>query len=119
MRAFRSSTAAAGVALLSAAILAATAVRAADLFIHQHNLHFSQGKVAVRVGDTLTFTNEDDVIHNIGVRGGDDVLRRRDDFERLGQVMMENRDCWSSVTSGRRSAQRAPPTPPPSLPTDD
>ena len=59
-------------ALLAAGLLGATGVRASELFIHQHNLHFSEAKAAVRVGDVLTFTNDDDVIHNIGVRGGAD-----------------------------------------------
>ena len=57
---------------LAAAGLGASAVRAGETLIHQHNLHFSEAKVAVRTGDVLTFANDDDVIHNIGVRGGPD-----------------------------------------------
>ncbi len=56
--------------LLGVGAIGVSAVWAADTVIHQQNLHFSQAQIAVRVGDTLTFTNEDTVIHNIGVRGG-------------------------------------------------
>jgi plastocyanin len=70
---------------LAAVLALATGVtagvcRAADVMITQHNLHFSQTAVEIRPGDTLKFTNDDDVIHNIGVRGGDD----EDDTDDLG-----------------------------------
>jgi plastocyanin len=73
------STLAGAAAVLVVAALGSSALGAADLYIHQHNLHFSESKVAVKVGDRLTFTNDDDVIHNIGVRGGAD-----DETEDLG-----------------------------------
>ncbi|SRR5258708_14580149 len=47
----------------------AAASWAAGVAIGQHNLKFSQAKVAVRRGDTVTFSNNDDVTHNISVRG--------------------------------------------------
>ena len=59
-------------ALLVAGILGTTGVKAAETLIHQHNLHFSEATTGIRAGDVLTFTNDDDVIHNIGVRGGAD-----------------------------------------------
>jgi len=40
--------------------------------IGQRNLKFSQSKIAIRRGDTVTFSNDDNVTHNISVRGGAD-----------------------------------------------
>ena len=61
-----------GAALLAGAALGVPAVKAAETVIHQHNLHFSVSEIAIHVGDVLTFANDDQVIHNIGVRGGDE-----------------------------------------------
>ena len=64
----------AAAALAAAALLGVGLGHAAQqIFIRQHNLRFSQNSIDVAVGDTLTFSNEDDVIHNIGVRGGGDT----------------------------------------------
>jgi plastocyanin len=46
---------------------------AASLVIRQHNLQFSQSTISLHPGDTLSFSNEDNVSHNISVRGGDDT----------------------------------------------
>lgn len=62
--------------LAAAAMLSAlgwSAACAANLYIHQHNLRFSEKEVSLRAGDLLIFTNDDDVIHNIGIRGADDT----------------------------------------------
>jgi cytochrome c peroxidase len=48
----------------------AAAALAADLVVGQHNLQFSQSKVSIHPGDTITFINQDDVTHNISVRSG-------------------------------------------------
>jgi cytochrome c peroxidase len=56
-------------------IAPAAASGAAALTISQYHLKFSQVKIAVHRGDTITFSNNDDVTHNISVRGaaGDDT----------------------------------------------
>jgi cytochrome c peroxidase len=48
----------------------AAAALAADLVVGQHNLQFSQSKISIHPGDTITFANQDDVTHNISVRSG-------------------------------------------------
>jgi cytochrome c peroxidase len=64
-----------GAAVALGVFAPAAASWAAVQVIGQHNLKFSQLKVAVRRGDTVTFSNNDDVTHNISVRGsaGDDT----------------------------------------------
>ena len=52
---------------------------AASFVISQHNLQFSQSTISIHQGDTLSFSNEDSVSHNISVRGGGD-----DDTDDLG-----------------------------------
>ncbi|HEY3889004.1 MAG TPA: plastocyanin/azurin family copper-binding protein [Caulobacteraceae bacterium] len=46
---------------------------AASFAISQHNLQFSQSTISIHQGDTLSFSNQDNVSHNISVRGGDDT----------------------------------------------
>ncbi len=62
-------------AVAAVAMLSAGGVvhAAQQVFIRQQHLRFSQSSVDIAAGDTLTFTNEDDVIHNIGVRDGGDT----------------------------------------------
>jgi plastocyanin len=50
----------------------AAASWAAVQTIGQHDLMFSQSKIAIRRGDTVTFSNDDRVTHNISVRGAAD-----------------------------------------------
>lgn len=45
---------------------------AASVAISQHNLRFSQTKISIHPGDTVTFSNDDEVTHNISVRTGGD-----------------------------------------------
>jgi plastocyanin len=52
---------------------------AAGFVISQHGLRFSQSTISIHQGDTLSFSNEDNVSHNISVRGGGD-----DDTDDLG-----------------------------------
>jgi cytochrome c peroxidase len=64
-------------ALLSAAAAAAllsmaAVVRAASVSIDQSGQQFSERSVALRVGDSLVFTNRDDVTHNVNVIDNDD-----------------------------------------------
>jgi plastocyanin len=58
----------------AAAVLLASAPAAwglANLAISQHNLRFSQAQISIHEGDTVTFSNDDVVTHNISVRDGD------------------------------------------------
>jgi plastocyanin len=61
---------ASGIAL--ALLAAALPALAADLSVTQQNQTFSSSTMAVHVGDKLTFKNQDDVTHNITVKGGAD-----------------------------------------------
>lgn len=45
---------------------------ASDLSVVQQNQAFSVSTLTVHVGDKLTFNNQDDVTHNITVKGGAD-----------------------------------------------
>lgn len=45
------------------------AVQAASITIGQHGMRFTQSSASLAKGDRITFTNEDDVIHNIHVFG--------------------------------------------------
>lgn len=38
---------------------------AADHVVEQRNLDFSVKKLAIKVGDSVTFKNEDNVVHNV------------------------------------------------------
>jgi plastocyanin len=42
---------------------------AAVLSVSQHGLKFSQPTISIQSGDTINFVNNDDVNHNISVRG--------------------------------------------------
>jgi plastocyanin len=52
---------------------------AADMSVTQENQTFSSAAMSLHVGDNLTFNNQDDVTHNITVKGGAD-----DDVDDLG-----------------------------------
>ncbi len=58
---------AAALALLALAVPA----MAADLSITQKNQTFSQLQATVHVGEGINFLNEDDVTHNITIKGAD------------------------------------------------
>jgi plastocyanin len=60
-------------ALLAVAALVAAAplARAADLTVVQKDKAFQPGTLEAKVGDTLTFTNEDAVAHNVMASGAD------------------------------------------------
>ena len=57
-------------ALLCGAASASAASQ--DTLVDQRGLRFSQQSVSIKVGDTLHFHNNDDVIHNIMVLDADD-----------------------------------------------
>ncbi len=59
-------------AALTVVVAAPTAWGLANIAISQHNLRFSQPKISIQQGDTVTFSNDDDVTHNISVRSGDE-----------------------------------------------
>ncbi|NEX60845.1 methylamine utilization protein [Noviherbaspirillum sp. 17J57-3] len=52
-------------AMLSAALLVSLGARAADLEIIQKDKKFSQKSASVKVGDVISFKNEDPYVHNI------------------------------------------------------
>jgi plastocyanin len=61
--------------LLAAAVLSLaglSAWAAGTITIDQQAQTFSQKSAALKVGDSITFANHDDVTHNIGVFGEDD-----------------------------------------------
>jgi plastocyanin len=59
--------------LFALAVLgAAFPALAADLSVTQQNQTFSAPSMSVHVGDKLSFNNQDDVTHNITVKGGAD-----------------------------------------------
>jgi plastocyanin len=47
------------------AILAVTGASAAEFLVSQKNKNFSQKSLTVKVGDTISFKNEDPFVHNI------------------------------------------------------
>ncbi len=51
-------------------LAAAFPALAADLSVVQQNQTFSNASMSLHVGDKLTFVNQDDVTHNITVKGG-------------------------------------------------
>jgi plastocyanin len=53
--------------LVSICLTAAVTARAAEVMIEQSGQQFSQKSLALQPGDTVRFTNHDDVTHNIGV----------------------------------------------------
>ncbi len=61
-------------AIAAAAALAVLAldVRAATTTIEQSGQQFSEKSVTLKIGDSVTFANHDDVTHNINVINDDD-----------------------------------------------
>ena len=47
--------------------------QAADVAIDQAGQQFSQSSITMKAGDTMVFTNKDDVTHNIKLIAGDDT----------------------------------------------
>jgi plastocyanin len=86
-------------ALIAAAALAAVdspaVAWAASIAISQHNLRFSQSTISIHQGDTVSFSNDDNVSHNISVRGGAD-----DDTDDLG--VQKPRDVVSYKFTDKR-----------------
>jgi len=58
-------------ALASLSIVLAAFAQAANLYITQRGIRFSQTDVTVKVGDRIQYQNEDDVTHNLMVTGPD------------------------------------------------
>lgn len=79
------------------AVLVHAYVTAADFTITQKNKAFSVSKIAIKVGDRITFVNDDSVNHNVFSDTKDnsiDILQRpgRSDtvqFSRPGKVEIE------------------------------
>jgi cytochrome c peroxidase len=55
--------------LCGVAALAGTSAHAAELTIGQKDSQFSKGAVSLKAGDSITFTNDDNIYHNISVKG--------------------------------------------------
>ena len=47
--------------------------QAADTSVDQAGQQFSQSSLTLKAGDTIVFTNKDDVTHNVKVINGDDT----------------------------------------------
>lgn len=60
------------IALAAALIAAGASVRASTTTIAQSGQRFSEKSVDLKPGDTLNFSNQDDVSHNITVLNDDD-----------------------------------------------
>jgi plastocyanin len=58
-----------------AALTPAAISWAANLSVSQRDLKFSQSSISIQQGDTISFINNDNISHNISVRGalGDDT----------------------------------------------
>jgi plastocyanin len=52
-------------ATIALAAVSVFPLRAADHAIAQQDRHFSQTEITVKVGDTITFKNDDEVTHNV------------------------------------------------------
>ena len=50
---------------IALAILSAFPLLAADHEITQQDRHFSQTEITIKVGDTISFKNDDEVTHNV------------------------------------------------------
>lgn len=61
----RSLKTAATVAFAAGAVVAAVAAYAADKTISQKGKLFSESEVTVKKGETLTFLNDDNIVHNV------------------------------------------------------
>jgi len=59
------SPAATGVGLLLAAVLATSQARAATIEVKIDNFTFSPQQITVKAGDTVTWTNRDDIPHTV------------------------------------------------------
>jgi plastocyanin len=51
--------------VIALALLSALPLLAADHEITQQDRHFSQTEITVKVGDTVSFKNDDEVTHNV------------------------------------------------------
>ena len=51
----------------------AAQAQAADVQVDQAGQQFSQSSLTLKAGDTIVFTNKDDVKHNVKILNGDDV----------------------------------------------
>ena len=50
-----------------------TQAQAADVSVDQAGQQFSQSSLTLKPGDTIVFTNKDDVTHNVKIISGDDT----------------------------------------------
>src|SRR3984957_2210645 len=50
---------------IALAVLSALPLLAADHEITQQDRHFSQTEIIIKVGDTISFKNDDEVTHNV------------------------------------------------------
>lgn len=58
-----------GVLVAAAAVLPAKAARAEDIAVHIDNFVFVPAQLAVKVGQTVTWTNRDDIPHTVVCAG--------------------------------------------------
>jgi plastocyanin len=50
---------------IALAVLSAVPLLASDHEINQQDRHFSQTEITIKVGDTISFKNSDEVTHNV------------------------------------------------------
>jgi plastocyanin len=76
-----------GIVLALGLVIPPAVAWAAVVAISQHNLQFSQSMIAIHQGDTISFSNNDNVSHNISVRGGDGEDTEDLGVQRPGKVV--------------------------------
>ena len=59
--------------------------QAADTAVDQAGQQFSQSSLTLKAGDSISFTNKDDVTHNIKIINGDDTEDKG--IQKPGQVI--------------------------------
>ena len=58
-----------GIAVVATMLLPASAARAEDLAVHIDNFVFEPAQLTVKVGQTVTWTNRDDIPHTVVCAG--------------------------------------------------
>lgn len=58
-----------GIAVVATALLPADAARAEDIAVHIDNFVFEPAQLALKVGQTVTWTNRDDIPHTVVCAG--------------------------------------------------
>ncbi|MDE3060940.1 MAG: hypothetical protein KGJ06_08005 [Pseudomonadota bacterium] len=74
--------------VFSICVAAAMPAFAADVAVDQAGQQFSQSSLTLKSGDTIVFTNKDDVTHNIKVINGDDTDDKG--LQKPGEIIKAN-----------------------------